>query len=298
MLDLALSFFFSNIWIISLLGIAIYNNFFRPEHTPIIHMALITATVYAISHIFYSQWVSQHPVLKEVHYLYLAGAAALLALWIYLNNKLHGFVFYWPVKLLITMMVVEVILDILLHIDRNIVALNGMPYPNEAKENAWWLWTLRNIIFNLDNLIILVSMVLPVSLLTEKKSPKNYELLEAKNVIPIKQPEPSRIVQLSTTNGYRNIPAEVYLKEVDNAYNRVEGIQDLIDAMPEGEAKETAKQYAYTASELITRHDQSKFDYLDSIHLLCDRARDFAVYSDHVNPKEKLKNIKREEHRI
>lgn len=284
MLDLAIAFVASNIWTIGFLVAAIYNHFLRPEHKPITQMAMLTALIFAVAHIAYTQWVALAPHPTEVHYLYLASSALILAIALYFHNKSQGFIFYWPLKLAIGLMLLEVVLTLLVHVDRNIFALNGESQPNFFREASWWLWEIRTTLSHVNNVVILASLFLPVSLLSKLKNLNDDDTTNAEvdtrsnNVIELNQPKPLRMVQLSTLNGYRNIPADIYIKEVDQAYSRVEAIQDLIDAMSEGEAKETAKQFAYTASELITRHDQSKVDYLHSIHLLCNKARDCALY--------------------
>lgn len=286
MLDIALSFIFSNLWTISFLLVALYNYYFRPEHKPVIHVALITAGIFAVSHITYIQWIAPHPELVKIHYVYLASSAALLASTIFVYTKWKGFIFHWPIKLTIALMLIEVTLDVLLHIDRNIMALNGAELPNTTREHAWWLWSVRNAFFTMDNVVILISLVLPVGILS-----KRHPITEtdAGNVYILNTSEHPRIVQLSSKSGFRNLHSEQYIKEIDNAYARVENIQDLIDAMPQGEAKNTASQFAYTASELITRQDQSKMDFMKSITLLCDNARDYAIYVEKRKEAELLK---------
>lgn len=307
MLDLAVSFFFSNIWTIAFLSVAIYNHLCRPGHKPIIHAALLTAAIFAISHIIYAQWISHLADTASIHYLYLAGSASLLASAIYVNNRMRGFVLYWPVKLAIALMCVEVVLDLLLHVDRNVVALNGSQAPNYAREQIWWLWTFRVIVFNINNVVILVSFCLPISLLATKQNrsktlpaklqetmyssrfsslsssisttmPSSEEAPLSSNVYPLHQLNAEPVVRLSTTGGYRNISIEDYLKEVDQAYTKIDYTKDLIEAMPRSEKKLAARQCLQAASELISKHDQAKIDYIYTVHLLCEAARDLALY--------------------
>lgn len=297
MLDLAVSFFFSNIWTIAFLSVAIYNHLCRPGHKPIIHAALLTAAIFAISHIIYAQWISHLANTASVHYLYLAGSASLLASAIYLNNRIRGFVLYWPVKLAIALMCIEIVLDLLLHIDRNVLALNGSQAPNHAREQIWWLWTFRVIVFNINNVVILVSFCLPISLLANTQN--NSKSLPARlrktssscedeqqlttNVYPLHQLNDSQMVRLSTTGGYRSISIEDYLKEVDQAYTKIDYTKDLIEAMPRSEKKLAARQCLQAASELISKHDQAKIDYIYTVHLLCEAARDLALYETKAN---------------
>lgn len=279
MLELAIAFIASNIWTIGFLIAAIYNHFLRPEHKSITHMALLTVFIFAIAHITYSQWVSQASEPVKIHYIYLASSAIFLASALFVHNKTAGFVFYWPIKMAIGLMLFEAFLTLLVHVDRNIIALNFNSHPNFNRDHNWWLWTLRTSVSHINNILILISLFLPLSLLSKNKIP---------SIVALEQPKQSSIVQLSTHNGYRTIPVDLYIQEIDQAYNRVEAIQDLVNAMPEGEAKEKANQYSYTASELITRQDQSKIDHMHSINLLCNKARDCALYIDHLCPTEKL----------
>ena len=292
MLGLAVSFFFSNIWTIAFLSVAIYNYLYRPEHKSIIHAALLTATTFAVSNIIYAQWISQLSDTASVHYLYLAGSAALLASAIYINNRIRGFTLHWPVKLAIALMCVEVVLDLLLHIDRNVLALNGSLSPNYAREQIWWLWILRVVVFNINNIVILVSFCVPISLLAQlrngtKSLPVNLENISntdfaehtlTSNVYPLHQLNPEHMVRLSTTGGYRDISIEDYLREVDQAYSKIDDTKDLIEVMTRNEKKLAARQCLQAASELISKHDQTKTDYIYTVHLLCEAARDLALY--------------------
>ncbi|UAA38126.1 hypothetical protein KIH87_15750 [Paraneptunicella aestuarii] len=289
MLDLAIAFVVSNVWIIGFFVASLYNYYLRPEHTPIIHVAFITVVVFALSHIAYSQWVSVAPDKLKVHYLYLSSSAFLLASTIYLNTKRKGFIFYWPIRLIIGLMLFETLITLLIHIDRNIFPLNGAQAPNVDKENSWWLWSFRNLLSHVNNIVMLISLFLPVSLVSKIKNYNQVTEANAPNVYILNTSEHPRIVQLNTKPGFRNLHSEQYIKEIDNAYARVENIQDLIDAMPQGEAKNAANQFAYTASELITRQDQSKMDFMKSITLLCDNARDYAIYVEKQEEAEQLK---------
>lgn len=299
MLDLAVSFFFSNIWTIAFLSVAIYNYLCRPEHKPIIHAAFLTAVIFALSHIIYAQWISKLPNAAAIHYLYLASSAAVLACAIYVNNKMRGFVFHWPIKLAIALMTIEVVLDVLLHIDRNVLALNGSHSPNFAREQIWWLWTFRVIVFNINNIVILIGFCLPISLLVksnqhkqalqttdEKVKSASAEDEITNNVFPINQFSP-QMVRLSTTGGYRSILISEYLKEVDQAYTKIDYTKDLIEAMPRSEKKLAARQCLQAASELISKHDQAKIDYIYTVHLLCESARDLALYEKKTNEHRK-----------
>ena len=283
MLDLSLSFIFSNIWTMCFLAVGVYNLWQRPDHKPIIHAAMIIATMFAVSHIVYVEWLVRHPFLVQIHYLYLALSAFSLIIILFSYIKFKGFIFYWPIKLTIILMLVEVVLDVLLHIDRNILALNGAATPNISKEDAWWLWSLRSVVFTMDNVIILVSMILPVSLV---KRHHGIEETTSNNVVALNASGESRIVQLETPSGYRNLSSASYLQEIDQAYKRVDCLQDLINAMPDGKTKNIVAQYTFTASELITRQDQSKIDFIHSIHLLCDYAAKQALV-----PQKQLMNI-------
>ncbi|MCY7294289.1 hypothetical protein [Alteromonas sp. a30] len=284
-MDLAIAFVISNIWTIGFLIAAVYNQSFRPEHKPITHFALFAAVIFALAHLAFSQWIAfLHEPIK-IHYLYLAFSALVLAVTPLIYNRIRGFVFHWQLKLAMGLLVFDLILTFLVHIDRNVIALNTGVGVNYERGSAWWLWDVRTILSHLFNTIIFVSLFLPVGLFTKNKSTEeadinfNGEYANIDNVIPMPQTPSSNLVKLSIGNGFRTLSTEAYLKEVDQAYNRVEAIQDLIHAMPEGDKKITASQFVFTASELITEQDHSKTDYIQSINLLCDKARDLALYS-------------------
>jgi len=295
MLDLAIAFVISNVWTIGFLIAAIYNYCYRPEHKPITHFALFASVIFAFAHITYSQWLAYLYEPVKVHYLYLAISTLVLTLLAYFYNKIRGFVFHWQIKLAIGLLLLELALTLMVHVDRNVVALNASTAINYGRDKAWWLWDIRTILSHLNNVIILTSLFLPVGLFTRSNlSPDEQDIAftgnyaHADNVVPIAPHQFENQVRLTTCDGFRTLTSETYIKEVDQAYNRVEAIQDLIRAMPEGKSKTTALQFAFTASELITEQDQSKVDYIQSITLLCDRARDLALYT---HPPSTKKNV-------
>lgn len=296
MLDLAIAFVISNVWTIGFLTAAVYNYCFRPEHKPITHFALFASVIFAFAHITYSQWLAYLYEPIKIHYIYLAVSTLVLITLAFVYNKMRGFVFHWQIKLAIGLLLLELLLTIMVHIDRNLIAINSGIGVNYERDKAWWLWDIRTILSHLNNVIILTSLFLPVGLFTKTEDEKDdsnvdfqKDYSDIENVVPFASSQPQDQVKLSTCNGFRTLSSDKYIKEVDSAYNRVEAIQDLIRAMPDGKNKATALQFAYTASELITEHDQSKVDYIQSITLLCDRARDLALYTHPPSSNKKVR---------
>jgi len=259
MADYSLGFILDNIWIICFLTAGLYNVYFRREYKPIIHLSFVIAGALGVSKIVYTQIILPEPNLREIYYLYWAGASLLTVGIVSIDHQIKGYAFHWPVKLAISLFLIEILLNLAVHLDRNVVALNGMLSPNQNLENAWWLWGVRNTFLYLDNLLIIASLVFP------------YKAFK----------------------GVDDIYKHKYgSSEMDRAFKRVELLENIMHIMPNSLKKAHAYQCVESARFLLEQWDSQGEDrrHLYSANTLCDRARYLAFTSDDVS-MEKLEEF-------
>lgn len=156
----------SLIYIASLFGITLYN-FYKArrnsEGAYVNDLFLSSAFVlfmYALSHIGHTLWVMSYPILQQIsiHYLYFAGMQIVLAAGLfYINRKSLRVI----MSMTIILLVAEALLAYAVHIDRNVVALNGASLPNSTRDLSWLLWDIRNIVAQVSTFTVLLALTLP-----------------------------------------------------------------------------------------------------------------------------------------
>ncbi len=247
MIDYTVGFLIDNIWSVCFLIAAFYNFYFRREYKPIIHMSLILSGIFGLSRIVYLQIILPQENLFEIYYLYWAGTIFLVSAWLVIDHHIKGFAFHWPIKMAIGLLLIEVVLHLAVHIDRNIVALNGSLSPNQNLDNGWWLWAVRNVFISLDNMLILASVLLP------------FKAFHSKDDI------------------YKTRFSGM---QMEKAFKRVDMLEDIIYIMPNGINKAHASQCLESARLLLTQWGGGGEDrsHLYCANVLCDRARVLALY--------------------
>jgi hypothetical protein len=243
MLSLATAFIINNIWTL-LLGVAfIFNAIQRKDIKPIYYTSLILVMGFAIPAMIYAQKIVNISPLLSVYYLYWAAVNACIVLAIVLTIKLNRWPMYTIIKLLLVCLSIDVAFNLLLHIDRNIMALNGNAVPNMGKENVWELWVLRNTFSSVSNFIMLIGVTLP---LTSRLKGAKDVFKQLLNVIDIRQ--------------YR-------------AENRTELRIEIIESIIKQSANQNdSKQYLDAAKELMYRADETQTNFNKPIELLLDAA--------------------------
>lgn len=262
MLDYAIGFILGNIWSLCFLALAIYCYFYRQENKSMLQFALIFAGAYGLSQIVYAQFILPQKNVVEIYYLYWAGATSIVVASLYINHKFKGFHFYWPIKIAITLLLIEVLLNIALHIDRNIIALNGNMVPNNPYDNEWWLWGVRNMMINFDNIIILIAALFPL---------KTFQ---------------------SDNSSFKHSNSST---QMDEAFKRIKILKDMVYVMPDGIQKSLAQQCITTAEFLLSQWNGEGEDrqHLYCANLLCDRARTLSLYVSDKVPEKLAQDEKR-----
>ena len=94
-----------------------------------------------------------------IWYLVWAGFSFLQPLAMVVLHVYFGVFLQWRMKVVLLMMSFNTLLNMLLFLDRHVVALNGKPSPNYHPDNAWLLWDLYSVLINVNILFIVVTLL-------------------------------------------------------------------------------------------------------------------------------------------
>lgn len=166
----------SLIYIALLFGATLYNHF--KSHRSLFITSAIVLFVYAATHLGNTLWLSSlsPKELLETHYLYFAASSGILALCLFLINRKKLRVI---ISITIVLLAVEALLGYAVHIDRNVVALNGVAVPNSSFSASWLLWDMRNYLSQFTTLTVLLALTLPrIYQVTTDDNTEAFEVLK------------------------------------------------------------------------------------------------------------------------
>ena len=176
-MSVSLAMSLSLIYVAILFAVTFYN-YQKRQQTAFIS-SLFALGMFVIAHLGNSLWLMSLSVEETLatHYLFFAGVQAVIAGGLfYINRKEMRVIVFITIILL----VVEAMLGYAVHIDRNIIALNGMASPNASLEASWFLWELRNWISQITSTAVLLALTLPrVYQVTSNDNTFAYKILEA-----------------------------------------------------------------------------------------------------------------------
>ena len=146
------------IWMLVLFAALLLNHFKAQRN--LFFSSVFALSVYAITHLSQSLWLMSLPLeeVLSIHYLFYAGMAAFLAAGLFWINRTQLRVM---MTITIVLLAIEALLGYAVHLDRNVLALNGALAPNYAGTTAWWLWDVRNTVSQITNMGVLLSLTLP-----------------------------------------------------------------------------------------------------------------------------------------
>lgn len=144
---------------IVLLFIAMLFNHFKARRDLFISSVFLLG-MSTVAHLGNYLWLKSLP-LEEVlglHYLFFAGVQVIIAAGLfYLNREKLRVI----MTITIVLLVAEAILGYAVHLDRNVMALNGAIVPNAAGSAKWLLWDLRNYVSLASAFTMLLAVTLP-----------------------------------------------------------------------------------------------------------------------------------------
>ncbi len=156
-MSISLAFALSLLWILLLIGACVLN--YTKSRDNLYRSSLFVLFMYAATHFINSTWLIPLPSVElvKVHYLFFAAIQGIIAAGLfYLNRKKLTVM----MGLTVFLFALEALLTYAVHVDRNVMALNGAAEPNMLKQQAWFLWDIKNIISTISSFTVLVAVVL------------------------------------------------------------------------------------------------------------------------------------------
>ncbi|MCY7297409.1 hypothetical protein [Alteromonas sp. a30] len=156
-MSISLAFALSLLWVLLLVGACVLN--YTKSRDNLYRSSLFVLFMYAAGHFTYSIWLmpTYSAELVKVHYLFSAAMQGIVAFGLFFINRKK---LTLMMGLTVILFALETILTYAVHIDRNVMALNGAAEPNMLKQQAWFLWDMRNIISTVNSFTVLVAVVL------------------------------------------------------------------------------------------------------------------------------------------
>ena len=254
-MDNVVAFLLDTIWIVLFALAMLYNIARRSDLKPVIWLAGILAVCYAFNHAVTAAAFDGKPFSEHVTFQYILWSAAclLIILSVLATKLITNTRLYWVAKLVIVLLCVDIIGNVLMHVDQNIVGLNDFGAPNiNWDSDRWGLWYWYSVQSNINNALMFSVLFFPVGV-------EGSLMRQASNV---------KRVFKSLLNGFNFFSG---IGGLNGAYNRLAVITDMIDAMPVHERGQ-ALGLLVSAQELIYRMDETDTCHLDGINLLLDGA--------------------------
>lgn len=157
-MSVSFAFNITLLWMLFLFAATIFN-YIKSSKDMFFSSAFILA-MYGVGHLSNSLWLMSLPLneLLNTHYLFYAGMQLMLAAGLFFINR-HRL----RVIMIVTVVLlgVEALLGYAVHIDRNVLALNGAEVPNTQGIAAWWLWDMRDMLSQITNFTLFLAITLP-----------------------------------------------------------------------------------------------------------------------------------------
>lgn len=156
-MSLSLAFLINQFWIIALLGIAVFN--YKKGRKALMFSSLFVLALYAITQLVNANWLLKLDDLSQLqtHYLFFGGAVSFAAMGLFWLNR-HNVTLMMGIT--IALFALEAFLTYAIHIDRNIIALNGNAAPNLYHTQQWWLWDMQSATSVINNVTVLIAVSL------------------------------------------------------------------------------------------------------------------------------------------
>ena len=144
---------------IGLLFAAVLFNHFKASRELFISSVFVLG-VSIVTHLGSYLWLKALPLeqVLGIHYLFFAAIQIVTAGGLFYLNRQHLRVI---TTITIVLLATEAMLAYAVHLDRNVMALNGALVPNAAGTAQWLLWDLRNYISLASAFAVLLAVVMP-----------------------------------------------------------------------------------------------------------------------------------------
>lgn len=247
-------------WFFVYLVAFIYNLRYRPDFRPMSFVALSLAIGYAVTQYLSHLAFAGKTFAQQMQFQYLLWAAccAAIAVLIILFHAKNKYRRFWPVKVVLALLVVDAASNLVMHVDQVLMGLNDFGEPNSNwKQDYWWLWTAYSVISNLNNGVYAIVLFVPVSF--------------AGGIV-------NKLIRQITADIQRLMSFS--LLKPTSVYSRLSVVLDLVNSMPNGPEKTAAKDALAGSIELMARQDETGLNFECSAHMLISVAAEIALRTD------------------
>lgn len=246
-MDNLTAFLLDAIWIIGFCAVWIFGMVMRRDLRSNSLTALIVLVVFLVNHYASAQMLSGLKYSAQVGIQYHIWTTACLAI---AGGVLIGHISFnlrmlWPAKCIVVLMCFEAFFNLAMHVDQNWIGLNDFGPANSSWRNdKWWLWTWYSAQSNIDNFLMVLAFLMPVS-------------LRGKTAMDALKGWVKNVFALSFTQS--------------NHKQRISTLEELAySADPERQAY--ALSLLESARELLHREDETLQDHSPAITALLDAA--------------------------
>lgn len=165
-MDNLTAFLLDAIWIIAFLAVFLFGYIRRRDLRSNSLSALVVLLVFVVNHYASSKLLTDALYSTfTVQYQIWAAACLAIAGGILVGHLAMNLRMLWPAKAIVALMFFEAAFNLVMHTDTNWVALNDWSRVNDDYINdGWWLWTWYSAQSNIDNFLMALVFLMPVSL--------------------------------------------------------------------------------------------------------------------------------------
>lgn len=166
-MDNLTAFLLDAIWIIAFLAVFIYGYIRRRDLRSNSLSVLVVLLVFVVNHYASGQLLAGLKYSEQIGIQYQIWSTACLAIagGILLGHVALNLRMLWPAKFIAALMLFEALFNLTMHADQNWVGLNDWGLANNSwRADKWWLWTWYSAQSNIDNFLMAMAFLMPVSL--------------------------------------------------------------------------------------------------------------------------------------
>ncbi len=153
-------------WILTFLAVFAYGYIRRRDLRSNSLSGLVLILVFCINHYASGVLLSGLRNSEQIEIQYHIWSTACLAIagGILLAHLALNLRMLWPAKAIVALMLFEAGFNLVMHCDQNWVGLNDFGDANRNWRDKWWLWTWYSAQSNIDNFLMALAFLMPVSL--------------------------------------------------------------------------------------------------------------------------------------
>lgn len=246
-MDNLTAFLLDAMWIIAFCAVFIFGYSKRRDLRSNSLSALVVLLVFVVNHYASGQLLADLKYSEQIGIQYHIWCTACLAIagGILLGHTSLNLRMLWPAKFVVILMLFEAAFNLAMHTDQNWVGLNDLGLANSNwRADRWWLWDWYSAQSNIDNFLMALAFLMPVSL-------QGSTFMDA------------------VKNWFKRV-LNFQFAQYD-LYHRIEVVSELAHSADK-ERCDYAMSLVRSARELLIRQDETDEDHSKAISALLDAA--------------------------